>query len=81
MPSRSLQRLPTAITPSIAGPQRAVPGPTPGRPGWLATRASLPSMQDNKVEHTANTRAVCQVPEDKTTEKSQQLPLPPLRHT
>ena len=42
MPSRSPPRLPTAITPSIAGPQGAVPRPTPGRPGWLATQASSP---------------------------------------
>ena len=25
-------------------------------------------MQDNKAEHTADTRAVCQLPEDNTTE-------------
>ncbi len=39
----------TAITRPVAGAQRAVPGSTPGWPGWLATRASSPDMQDNKA--------------------------------
>src|SRR5262245_24408179 len=69
MPLRSQQRLPTTVTASIGGPQRAVPGSTPGRPGWLAKRASSPRyVGGNKVEHTAEIRAVCQVPEDKMTE-------------
>jgi hypothetical protein len=32
----------TAITPPIAGTQRAAAGSTPGWPGWLATQASSP---------------------------------------
>ena len=56
------------ITSASAGPQRAVPGSTPGWPGWLATQAPLPNMQDYKAGHTEPARAVCQVPEDKMTE-------------
>jgi hypothetical protein len=33
--------LSTAITSSIAEPQRAAVGSTPGWPGWLATQTSL----------------------------------------
>ncbi len=53
----------------------------------LAGRASsrhrhpLPNMQDKKAGHTAKTRAVCQVPEDTMTEKSERLPRPPPHHT
>jgi hypothetical protein len=34
----------TAITPPIAGPQRAKPGSTPGWPGWHTTQASSPRI-------------------------------------
>src|SRR5258708_38658422 len=34
----------TAITSSIAGPQRAGVGSTPGWPGWLAAQASSPEQ-------------------------------------
>jgi hypothetical protein len=67
------------ITPAIAGPQRAVPGPAPGRPGWLATQASSPyaGLQSGTYCQTCT---VCQVPEDKMTE-SARLPRPPAHHT
>src|SRR6266702_6501761 len=58
----------TAITPPIAGPRRAVPGSRPGWPGCLATRASSPGYVNNKAEHTAETRAVRQLPEGHRTE-------------
>jgi hypothetical protein len=54
--------------PPIAGPRRAVPGSRPGWPGCLATRASSPGYVNNKAEHTAETRAVRQLPEGHRTE-------------
>jgi len=68
MPSRSLQRLPPR------SPLRSLDRGTPRWPRRLAGRAGsrhrhpLPDRQDNKTGHTAKTRAVCQVPEDKMTE-------------
>jgi len=45
-----------------------VPGSRPGWPGCLATRASSPGYVNNKAEHTAETRAVRQLPEGHRTE-------------
>jgi hypothetical protein len=55
---------PTVSTSLIAGPQRAVPGSTPG---WLATR-TLPEIQDNKAGTSCWTRAARQLPEDNVTQ-------------
>jgi hypothetical protein len=71
----------TAITSSIAGPQRAAVGSTPGWPGWLATQASSPEYAGQQNGTYCRTRAVCQVPEDKMTEKSGRLPRPLPHHT
>ena len=59
-----------------------MPGSTPDRPGWLASRHPLPEIQDNKAEHTAETRAADQMTEDNKAQihygpKSERLPLPP----
>ena len=68
MPFRSLQRLP---------PRSPVHRPAAARGAGLGTLAGragsrhrhpLPEMQDNKAEHPAETRAVCQLPEDSRTE-------------
>ena len=55
----------TAITPPIAGAQRTVPGSPPGWPSLLATRGILSCRcRTTRRNTTAETRVVCQLPED-----------------
>ena len=67
MPSRSLQHLPPRSPPR--SPDRSAPCRARRRAGRAGSRHRhpLPDMQDNKAEHPAETRAVCQLPEDNMT--------------
>jgi len=48
--------------------------------GGSRHRHPLPEMQDNKAEHTAETRAACQLPENEHDRKSERQPRPPTPH-
>ncbi len=68
MPSRSPQRLPPRSPPR--SPDRSAPSRTPRLAGRAGSRHGhpLPDTHDNKAEQPAETRAVCQLPEDDMTE-------------
>jgi hypothetical protein len=77
MPPRSLQRLPPRSP--LRSPDRSTPSLArrlAGRAGWRHGHP-LPTMRGDKAGLTAETGAVCPVPEDTMTEKSGRPPRPP----
>jgi hypothetical protein len=84
--ARLADAVPEPAAPATASPPRSPECSAPCRARRLAGRAGsrhghpLPDMHDNKAEHPAGTRAVCQLPEDNRTANQGRLPRPP-HHT